>query len=261
MIAEINGKISRTGSNLSDRLEDQLTGNFFGSLRYLPFEHGIKTILQNSVYPKSTLDCLPSHLYEWHNRILFWESFERTEPDVIIELDDVVILIEVKLHSGLSSDDNPDEILLQSDEQKLESRNQLARESRLLIKQYPQCKKKFLILLAPEDSAAEIYRNIKNREKNGERIIEDGVDFGYITWQKTLIELSNLSIDNAFQKLVVQDLTSLLRQKGFERFDGFNYDIPNIDKEAYWQFNYTAVPNFVFGNCEFVTEDMYYEFK
>jgi|GEM_PF-4181867 len=34
MLAEIHNKISGTGSNLSDRLEDQLTGDFFGTLRY-----------------------------------------------------------------------------------------------------------------------------------------------------------------------------------------------------------------------------------
>jgi hypothetical protein len=36
MIAEIENKISPTGSNLSDRLEDKLTGDVFGSLSYLP---------------------------------------------------------------------------------------------------------------------------------------------------------------------------------------------------------------------------------
>ncbi|HDR7537277.1 hypothetical protein [Bacillus toyonensis] len=37
MIAEIYGKISSDGSNLSERLEDKLTGDIFGSLRYLPY--------------------------------------------------------------------------------------------------------------------------------------------------------------------------------------------------------------------------------
>ncbi|PEL70535.1 hypothetical protein CN637_07025 [Bacillus toyonensis] len=37
LIAEIYGKISSDGSNLSERLEDKLTGDIFGSLRYLPY--------------------------------------------------------------------------------------------------------------------------------------------------------------------------------------------------------------------------------
>ncbi|KPU26283.1 hypothetical protein TR13x_10785 [Caloranaerobacter sp. TR13] len=37
MIAEMKGKISSTGSNLSERLEDKLIGDFFGALRYIPY--------------------------------------------------------------------------------------------------------------------------------------------------------------------------------------------------------------------------------
>lgn len=47
VIAELHNKISQNGSNLSDRLEDQLTGDFFGSIRYLPFEIGLKPVLVN----------------------------------------------------------------------------------------------------------------------------------------------------------------------------------------------------------------------
>jgi hypothetical protein len=35
-----------SGSNLSDRLEDKLTGDVFGALRYLPFSSGLKPVLQ-----------------------------------------------------------------------------------------------------------------------------------------------------------------------------------------------------------------------
>jgi hypothetical protein len=51
MLAELHGKISRTGSNLHERLEDQLTGDFFGALRYIPFNDGIKKILCETVMP------------------------------------------------------------------------------------------------------------------------------------------------------------------------------------------------------------------
>ncbi|MEX6702304.1 hypothetical protein ABS315_22335 [Peribacillus frigoritolerans] len=45
MLAEIHNKISQTGNNLSNRLEDKLTGDFFGAVRYLPFEIGLKHVL------------------------------------------------------------------------------------------------------------------------------------------------------------------------------------------------------------------------
>jgi len=48
MIAEIHGKLSSTGSNLSDRLEDQLTGDVFGTLRYIDNLVGLFPVLQKS---------------------------------------------------------------------------------------------------------------------------------------------------------------------------------------------------------------------
>ncbi|MEH6994009.1 hypothetical protein V7075_15050 [Neobacillus drentensis] len=53
MLAEILGKISRTGSNLTERLEDNLTGNVFGVLRYIPFSAALGEVLANGVYPRS----------------------------------------------------------------------------------------------------------------------------------------------------------------------------------------------------------------
>ena len=45
MIAEIKGKLSQTGYNLNESLEDNLTGNFFGALRYIPFDLALRNIL------------------------------------------------------------------------------------------------------------------------------------------------------------------------------------------------------------------------
>ena len=42
MIAEIKHK-------MVCGLEDELTGNFFGNMRYLPFSRGLKTVLSSSV--------------------------------------------------------------------------------------------------------------------------------------------------------------------------------------------------------------------
>ena len=45
MVEEFYGKISQSGSNLSDNLEDKLTGDFFGTLRYMDFCDGLQPIL------------------------------------------------------------------------------------------------------------------------------------------------------------------------------------------------------------------------
>lgn len=47
MIAHIRGKLVKDGENLHDRLEDNLTGNAFGALRYLPAELGWSRVFES----------------------------------------------------------------------------------------------------------------------------------------------------------------------------------------------------------------------
>lgn len=73
MLAEIKGKLSKTGSNLTERLEDNLTGNFFGALRYIPFNFAMKKILMNGVYPREIADEFEKINVEfWNDNIKFW---------------------------------------------------------------------------------------------------------------------------------------------------------------------------------------------
>ncbi|OPX91220.1 MAG: hypothetical protein A4E53_00738 [Pelotomaculum sp. PtaB.Bin104] len=119
MIAEIRHKIVDIGS------EDQLTGNVFGALRYLPYPV-VRQIIANSVIPaavsKFLEQTLPAEISgEWGRSIYFWRHYlgSQTEPDIVIELGQAVILIEVKYNSDLSGND------------------QLVREAELLISNYP----------------------------------------------------------------------------------------------------------------------------
>ena len=41
VMAELCGKVSRSGANISDRSEDLLTSDTFGALRYLPPDEGL----------------------------------------------------------------------------------------------------------------------------------------------------------------------------------------------------------------------------
>jgi len=229
IIAEIHKKLT-TG-------EDQLTGNFFGSLRYLPFDLGIKPILRESAFPTNLFSCLDGiSLKDWDDKILFWEECrsDGTEPDVVVEFGDVVILIEVKLNSG-------------------EGKDQLKREAELLLNKYRHCSKKILLLLAPESYAKKIYDN------NEEMVDKKGVSFGYTTWQKVLTALNG--IDNTadpFQKTIINDLIRLLTRKGFDSFKCFDSCMPGVTADGYWKFNF---PAFYFENHEKVTRCLYYEFK
>jgi hypothetical protein len=127
MIAEINTKILSL-ENRSVGSEDKLTGDFFGALRYIPFSVGIGRILSDEVivHPAKLAKDIDVEIEkskiddgDWSNRIHFWDrknvrdgdtkNSKCVEPDVLIELEDAIILIEVKLHSGLSSRDDDEQ--------------------------------------------------------------------------------------------------------------------------------------------------------
>jgi hypothetical protein len=114
MIAEIHGKISSTGSNLSDRLEDQLTGDVFGSLRYLDFNAVLLPYLVSSYFLSSSKRYHPDDFTGARlKEIRFWPWINYAEPDILLGLElgghkECVICIEAKYYSGLSSDDYPE---------------------------------------------------------------------------------------------------------------------------------------------------------
>jgi hypothetical protein len=191
MIAEINHKCVDIGS------EDQLTGNVFGALRYLPYSVTRQIIIE-SVLPVSASafleQLLPSEIGgEWGRNVYFWRRYpdSQTEPDIVMELGQVAILIEVKFNSELSGND------------------QLIRETELLTRNYPN-KEKILILLAREQSAISIFNDHKSN-------IPADISFGYITWQRLFDAICKSKGDS----LVCKDMAELLNEKGFSGFRGF----------------------------------------
>lgn len=90
MIAEIHGKISSSGSNLSDRMEDKLTGDFFGNLRYLPYEKGLKLLLGEMKIHKGNPGEISDRILNVRNsfisdKIKFWPSHRNAELDLSID--------------------------------------------------------------------------------------------------------------------------------------------------------------------------------
>jgi hypothetical protein len=116
-IAEIRGKISDTGTNLSERMEDLLTSDIFGCMRYLPAKKALIPFLQTAYSLHGNILVIPSEVIRVY--YLFWpwlklEGLIPCEPDVILGLETEqgcvhLVLIEVK-YSGLSSeeDDRPE---------------------------------------------------------------------------------------------------------------------------------------------------------
>lgn len=252
MIAEIKGKVNKQNTNLTELREDELTGNFFGNMRYIPFTKGLKKILKNAIRPvelQSMIDDID--VSYWDDKIFLWEKIREndniTELDVRMDFSSIIIGIEVKYRSGLSSEDKESDESISAEN----SFNQLSREARIL-RLVGADKKKLLLLLADDLACAETIQGIK---------IIEGVQLGYLSWQEVLIQLKELTELNNFEQLIVADIIELLEKKGFLRFSGFEMDIRDISNKDNWYFELPKIiKRFSFGSNKIV-EDGYYEFE
>lgn len=231
MLAEIHNKISQDGSNLSDRLEDKLTGDFFGTIRYLPFEKGMNSVLSSARFenPITNEEWIKFFEYEkgFMEDMQFWAPHSEGEIDLLIPFSELLLGIEVKYLSGISSDD-------QQSDRKVdyqESCHQLARYARML-KEKAGGRKPYLLFLAPYKTMLEVKKSLQNRP-----IIDPDVQLGFLSWEDILESLSKI---DRFQydtgsRLMLEDLIALLRKKGFMRYYGIPSDIieKTISNEAY----------------------------
>ena len=231
MVEEFYGKISRSGSNLSDSLEDKLTGDFFGTLRYMDFCDGLQPILcgalrksekhqeesQTAIQLIENVNCTNIRDEE---HIKFWPKHDLGELDVLLEFDNCYIGIEVKFQSGLSSDD------------------QLIREANILC-DLPKDKKKILLFIAKHESCISVYRKYKKD------ISKQGVHFVFASWEDILQSMKDIlhggkrSKYTFGQKLMICDLVRLLTRKGFDTFLSMTNGISDrpdqpIEKKGYF---------------------------
>ncbi len=125
-IAEIRGKISDTGINLSERMEDLLTSDIFGCMRYLPPEKVLLPFLHTAYSLHGNIFTIPDGIIKIHYSFWPWLKLPGCipcEPDVVLGLETEgcavhVALVEAKYYSGLSSEEG----------ESSEPNDQLARE-------------------------------------------------------------------------------------------------------------------------------------
>ena len=205
MIAEIYHKFSTD-------LEDVLTGDFFGAMRYMPFNRGLNQIFKNyAVSEDPQVTHILSNAADDDFNFEFWKRSENglVEIDGFIPLTSVGIGIEVKYRSGLSGGD------------------QLEKEAQVLD-EWCNGKEKLLILSGEAEEAKAIY--IENKDK---RVFRD-VHLAYLSWQDILLGLDQVLISSSYEKKMIEDLKTLLREKGFVSFEGFSIDQPVVDKDICW---------------------------
>ncbi len=125
-IAEIHGKISEAGTNLSERMEDLLTSDIFGCMRYLPAEKVLIPFLHTARSFHGNALTILDEITKIHYSFWPWLTSPGCvpcQPDIVLGLETKdhrvhLILVEAKYYSGLSSEED----------ERPEPNDQLARE-------------------------------------------------------------------------------------------------------------------------------------
>lgn len=252
MLAEIHHKIADDGRNLSDRLEDKLTGDVFGALRYLPFEKGLYHVLSLAHFGDEqqrwikVLQKRTGYPFEF----VFWEREKEGEIDLLLESNDVVIGIEVKYLSGLSSEDIEPVTKYQ------DSQQQLVRYVKMLERKYKN-QQQFLLFLAP----FQMMNTVKKQMQ--EKYAQLPVVLGFLCWEDIhtmLVSLKNTSLLHG-EALVLDDIQQLLAKKRLKRFTGFRHHelTTNIQQLSY---HFRATHNTLLLNwSQQVVQEDFYEFN
>lgn len=227
-IAEIHGKLSSSGSNISDRREDLLTADVFGCLRYLPFEKGFQKILTKArrCFIDGDIQRLCIKDTNRDGKVRFWPKLEKSEPDVLIEHGAHLIMIEVKYLSGKSGDyksNHDNEVNMEP-----ASSDQLAREYQDLKGYGGNYTERSLIYLTahrslPEEDVKAGYRELADSG------CDDYKDHVYwLSWYEVHKTVSGLlKEENKYWRIVLCDIQRLLHRKGLRQFEGFDGIIVN----------------------------------
>ncbi|WP_424946263.1 hypothetical protein [Candidatus Spongiihabitans sp.] len=227
-IAEIHGKISGSGSNISDRLEDLLTSDVFGPLRYLPSCEGLLPVLCQAQLYSGSRKKLEVSFVRGEPEVCFWPRMECSEPDVLIKYDDHLLMIEAKYLSGKSGsyDEDADEPT---------TSDQLAREFQDLMEYEGDFKKRSLIYLTahrtmPKDDLTISYNRICKEYKK--RYQENTYWLSWVDVRKTIKNCCEKNKDlDPHKKLILEDIERLLHRKGMRGFEGFRgLDIQKVDR-------------------------------
>ena len=242
-IAEIHGKISGSGSNLSDRLEDLLTSDVFGPLRYLPFAEGLQLILREArLYSSDCDERLGERLIvgdpENAPVVCFWPKLQNSEPDVVIGYGNHLLLVEAKYLSGKSGE------------------SQLAREfSDLMTCRGPFSERSLVYLTAHREMPKGDIENSYNavRERHPEyaqntywlswfdihRVIENEIQQIEDEIKRMTKNQTSEKISKKCKKLILEDIKSLLYKKGFRGFEGFSglklQEVEEISERIFYQ--------------------------
>jgi hypothetical protein len=230
-LAEIYGKISSNGSNLTDKLEDLLTSDVFGTCRYLepnmlliPFLSSAKNLKNEFLSVEFIVEDVFWNFWPQINPI----NGKTCEPDVVIGLVDAdenmhLIMVESKLYSGKSS--------FEGDIQNEMPTDQLAKEYFALefvslddlgwdVQNSIVERKLVYITADTEMPRLDILDSITAYKKVGDS------EIFWTSWRflPKLVDsiIADIPATNKYNKMLLEDLITLLKRKQLTMFEGIS---------------------------------------
>lgn len=226
-IAEIYGKISEAGANLSERMEDLLTSDVFGGMRYLPAQEALLPFLESAQSFRGNVFVMTDKIVKVH--YAFWPWLKprdriRCEPDLVLGLETEghqvhLVMVEAKYYSGLSSEED----------ERAEPNDQLAREldnldavSCIDLGWEPRVDiATRTLLFVTQDMGIPHNLLAQSLAEYGRKRNRDG-DIFWTSWRflPPLLEESLRSEPNSEHRAVLEDMLKLLLRKRLTLFRG-----------------------------------------
>jgi hypothetical protein len=232
-IAEVHGKLSRSGANLTERMEDLLTSDVFSACKYvrpetllLPFLRGAQSVEGTRLYKLLSERGVKT-------RFKFWPRLSNCEPDVVIAIESAsgtlsIALIEAKYYSAKSSSALSEDELIAA----TAPRDQLAREYQALGEVHKlfgvsetKVSERVLVYVTahrsmPKETIEESLAEIESMVPS-----EGPINLFWTTWFELypLIRQTSSSASD-WEIPILDDLQSLLERKHLIRFRGFQLE-------------------------------------
>ena len=237
-------------------MEDILTSNFFGSLKYIEHKDVLLRILKQAktLFGKSLLDSIDIDLSTYSPEFIFWENNKSYgEPDLIIKFTktgeaDLILCIEVKYFSSKSSNGDNDQLMRYY--KGIESDAFLSGATFL-----------GLIYLTKYPSRSEIEVSNRLIQENGSADSKDKLF--QLKWAEITkaIEGQDKTHLSAVDRMILKDLTKYLHHKNLTNFLGFSFMSKSfkIKPERFYDFSHFRGFTFLHDDFNISKGEMFYQ--
>ncbi|OJT22590.1 hypothetical protein BO221_22775 [Archangium sp. Cb G35] len=250
--AELHGKIADDSSNATERSEDVLTSNVFGTLSYLPPAAALLPWIARAT-PLAThaRPLLPSDVQD--AALVFWPKLAEREADLLLVLllsgTVELVAIECKYHRGksgrarnpgneLAADDLDEEPLIACGDQLADYLTAL-RAHNVRPRPYEPTKVRRVSLLYVTAHAAPPWGEFEESISQFKRPDEVRDAFYWLSWRDLFTCLPAAEAGGSVAARIVSDLRDLLDRKGLRPFAGFRDPAPPLTvppaHAAFWR--------------------------